>query len=99
MPWIFFYLFCALMAVIGIGVQRKPVGFSVVFSVLASFYAVTLLFNGVDWLNYSYVYAHYSSEDLLTSYEPLFLFIYLLPESLLPTFRFQFLYFTLYHSA
>lgn len=72
MPWLFFYLFSALMAVIGIGVQRKPVGFSVVFSVLVSFYAVTLLFNGVDWLNYSYVYAHYSSEDLISSYEPLF---------------------------
>jgi len=72
MPWLFFYLFSALMAVIGIGVQRKPVGFSVVFSVLASFYAVTLLFNGVDWLNYSYVYEHYSSEDLMSSYEPLF---------------------------
>lgn len=87
MPWIFFYLFCALMAVIGIGVQRKPVGFSVVFSVLASFYAVTLLFNGVDWLNYSYVYAHYSSEDLLTSYEPLFSIYLFVTRELIANFQ------------
>lgn len=52
-----------------------------------SIYSASLLFNGVDWLNYSFVFFKYSADEIMITYEPGFSLYLLITREIIGNFQ------------